>query len=396
MADGRDGSAPPLRRGGDLGRAGSSVARRLPVRRATRIALLAVLLLVVTAAFALINRPGLAVYMYALIPVVLAVHWFRLAGGLLTAGGATLLFLGASLMAPSAALSGAALWVAAFNRGIVFVGVAVLVTMLLERERALTSTVRAQQDEIAELESLREALTPSEVPVRPYLQFATSYTPADGLVAGDFFLVVEGPNESTTVAVGDVVGHGLEAARCAAFVRAGLATFARFTSDPAALLQMANAALVEHDQDGGHFVTALCLNITAPPAREVCWASAGHDVPWFLDTGSRLPGGRVGAPLGIGADALKLEVGLTALRPGDGILMFTDGMVEGRAQRRSATGPPQLFGEDRARRVVQDHRGTPAADVLDALVAAVRAFADGPLADDLCMVAVRASGPSPA
>src|SRR4029453_3926526 len=98
-----------------------------------------------------------------------------------------------------------------------------------------TSRVRAQQDEIAELESLREALTPSQVPVRPYLEFATTHPPAGGLVAGAFFLVVEGPNESTTVALGDVVGHGLEAARCAAFVRAGLATFARFTSDPVEL-----------------------------------------------------------------------------------------------------------------------------------------------------------------
>jgi serine phosphatase RsbU (regulator of sigma subunit) len=395
MPDRRERSAPPLRRG-DLRSAGASVATWLPVRRATRIAFLAGLLLAVTAAFTLINRPGLAIYMYALIPVVLAVHWFRLAGGLTAAAAATLLFVGASLMAPTTTLSGSELWVAAFNRGVVFVGVAALVTMLLQRERELTSTVRAQQDEIAEFESLRAALTPSEVPVRPHLQFATSYTPADGLVAGDFFLVVAGPNETTTVAVGDVVGHGLEAARCAAFVRAGLATFARFTSDPAELLQMANAALVEHDQDCGHFVTALCLNIGAPPARQVSWASAGHDVPWFLDTGAPLPGGRVGAPLGIDAEALKVETGQTTLAPGDGILLFTDGLVEGRAHQRSAAGPPRLFGEDRARRVLRDHRGTPADGILDALVAAVHSFAEGPLADDLCLVAVRAAGPSPA
>ena len=135
---------------------------------------------------------------------------------------------------------------ATFNRSIVFVGVAVLVSLLLRRERALASTVRAQQDEIAELESLRAALTPAEIPARPHLDVAASFTPADGLVAGDFYLVVEGPSGSTTVAVGDVVGHGLDAARCAAFVRAALATFARFTSDPVELLQLANAALVEH------------------------------------------------------------------------------------------------------------------------------------------------------
>jgi serine phosphatase RsbU (regulator of sigma subunit) len=365
------------------------------VRPVARVALLAGLLLLVTTAFVTINRPGLAIYMYALIPVVLAVHWFRLAGGLIAALAATLLFIGASLVAPTTTLSGLDLWVAAFNRGVVFVGIALLVTLLLERERTLAHRVRVQQDEIAELESLRAALTPSDVPVRPHLRIATSYTPAEGLVAGDFFLVVEGPNGSTTVAVGDVVGHGLDAARCAAFVRAGLSTFARFTSDPVELLQLANAALVEHGQDA-HFVTAVCLNIGAPPALQVCWASAGHDVPWFLDSGSPLPGGRVGAPLGIGADALELQAGTATLPPGAGILLFTDGLIEGRAGRRTAAGPTQLFGEERARRVVQHHDGAPVDGVLDGLVTAVSGFAEGRLADDLCLVAVRADDTPPA
>jgi serine phosphatase RsbU (regulator of sigma subunit) len=365
-----------------------------PSRPYGQITVLATLLLVVTVAFVVVNRPGLAIYMYALIPVVLGVHWFRLAGGLAVAGVATLCFLGAQWIAPSSALSGSDLWVATFNRSIVFVGVAVLVSFLLSRERALANRVRAQQNEIAELESLRAALTPAEIPVRPHLDVAASFTPADGLVAGDFYLVVEGPSGSTTVAVGDVVGHGLDAARCAAFVRAALTTFARFTSDPVELLQLANAALVEHAHGDSNFVTAVCLNIEAPPARQVSWATAGHDVPWFLDTATTLPGGRVGAPLGIGADALALEAGRASLAPEAGLLVFTDGLLEGRPVRHAQNRPLELFGEDRARSVVRELRGAPAARVLESLVAAVTEFADGPLADDLCLVAVRAhSGP---
>ena len=45
--------------------------------------------------------------------------------------------------------------------------------------------------------------------------------------------------------------------------------------------------------------------------------------------------------------------------------------------------------------MVRELRGAPAARVLESLVAAVGAFAKGPLADDLCLVAVRAhSGPA--
>ena len=236
-------------------------------------------------------------------------------------------------------------------------------------------------------------LTPPDVPDRPHLRIATSFTPADGLVAGDFYLVVEGPAGSTTVIVGDVVGHGLEAARCAAFVRAACSTFARFTADPVQLLQLANTALSEHSGTGtgpSSFVTVVCLNIAAPPEATVRWAAAGHDVPWDLDTGTALPGGRTGAPLGIGSGPLVVEAGTSLLTDGQGLLVFTDGLLEGRTAHRDRSVPLALFGEERARQVLREHRGEAPASVLEALAAAVTTFVRGAPADDLCMVALRA------
>jgi serine phosphatase RsbU (regulator of sigma subunit) len=342
----------------------------------------------------LANQPSLAISLYALLPIVLSVYWFGLGGGLVTASVATLLFLADEILSPSAELGNGMLWLAAANRAVVFVGVAALVAVLLRRERGLTSRLRAQQDELDEFHALRSALTPSDVPVRPQLQIATAFTPAEGLVAGDFFLVIEGPADSTTVVVGDVVGHGLEAARCAAFVRAALATFARFTRDPAQLLQLADVALTEHGLEDARFVTAVCLNVTGPPQRELVWATAGHDVPWRLDTGAPLHGGRIGPPLGTGTEPRPIEAGRTALEPGEGVLVFTDGLTEGRP-RRGTGRPLSLFGEDRARRIVREQRGAPVARVLEALSSAVTDFAGGPLADDLCLVALRAEAPAP-
>jgi serine phosphatase RsbU (regulator of sigma subunit) len=336
------------------------------------------------------STPGLAVSMYALVPIVLSGHWFGLRAVLVTATLATLLFLGDKLLNPHPDLAGAALWLATLNRGLVFFGVGILVTLLLRREHALALRVRAQEEELAELESLRAALTPAEVLDRPHLRIATSFTPADGLVAGDFFLVVDGPAGSTTVIVGDVVGHGLEAARCAAFVRAACSTYARFTGDPVQLLQLANVALAEHRTAQAQFVTVVCLNITAPPECTVRWAAAGHDVPWDLDTATPLPGGRVGAPLGIGVEPLTVEAGSSPLAGGQGLLVFTDGLLEGRRAHRDRADPLQLFGEERARRILREHRGEAPAAVLDALVSAVTGFSGGSPADDLCMVALRA------
>lgn len=340
------------------------------------------------------DRPSLAISLYALVPIVLSVYWFGLTGGLITATAATLLFVADELLAPSEELGGGGmLWLAAGNRAVVFLGVAALVAVLLRRQRTMAVQLREQQDQLAEFQALRAALTPTEVPVRPHLHIATAFTPADGLVAGDFFLVVEGPADSTTVVVGDVVGHGLAAARCAAFVRAALATFARFTADPAQLLQFADAALTEHGLEDARFVTAVCLNVAAGPEHELVWATAGHDVPWRLDTAEPLTGGRVGPPLGTGAETRPIEAGRTELAPGEGVLVFTDGLTEGRARREPAR-PLRLFGEERARRIVIECSGAPVEQVLAALSTAVTEFAGGQLADDLCLVALRAEAPA--
>lgn len=362
---------------------------------------LLVLLVALWALVATASTPSLAVSMYGLAPVVLSGYWFGLRGVVLTASVVTAMFVVDKLLAPSAELAGTTLWLAALNRGLVLFGVGILVTVLLQRQRALLLRLRAREEELAELESLRAVLTPAEVPDRPHLRIATSFTPAEGLVAGDFFLVVDAPDGGTTVVVGDVVGHGLEAARCAAFVRVACATYARFTGDPVQLLQLANAALAEHGTAPTQFVTVVCVHISAPPECTVRWAAAGHDVPWDLDTGTPLPGGRVGAPLGIGTDPLTVETGTAELGPGGGLLIFTDGLTEGRGAHRDRSQALELFGEERARAVLREHRGEPPAAVLRALESAVTSFAGGSPADDLCLVALRAEpvrpgeGPAP-
>ncbi len=355
------------------------------------------LLAAVTGVRLVVNQPSLAIAIYAVVPIVLAAFWFGLRGAVLTAAAASLLYVGDELLMRSPELAGSGLWVATTNRSALYFGVGVLVVLLLRRERRMLARVRAQQDLLDELESLRAALTPPDVPARPRLEVATSFTPADGLVAGDFFLVCEGPMDSTTIVVGDVVGHGVDAARRAAYVRAALATFAKFSSDPVQLLQLANAALVERVGDSAQFVTAVCVNIEAPPVMRLSWACAGHEAPWCLDTAAPWDGGRASVPLGLATGVLAIEAGSSLLAPGSGLIVFTDGLTEGRTAHRARSKPLELFGADRAREIIQTLRGAPPERVIDALVAAVTEFAGGPLADDLCIVACRAEpAPRPA
>ena len=275
--------------------------------------------------------------MYALIPIVLSAYWFDLPGGLADRGRRDPAVRRRRARLPPPDLAGGMLWLATLNRALVFFGVGSWSRCSSGGNARWPPACAPRQDELAELESLRPVLTPAEVPARPHLQSRRRSPPPRASSPATSSSWSTARPGSTTVVVGDVVGHGLEAARCAAFVRAALATYARFTGDPVQLLQLANAALGEHGGDGAQFVTAICLNIAPPPAH-VRWAAAGHDVPWELDTARPCPAAGW-ARRSASARRPRSRGRHRHARPGAGILLFTDGLVEGRGARRARPAP---------------------------------------------------------
>lgn len=345
---------------------------------------------VITAGTVVADQPRYGISYYAVIPIVLAAFWLGRRAALAAAGIATVVFLCMELLFRPELWSGMWLWVAAANRSAVYFIVAAIVTGLVERERRLRTRVRRQKQQLDELQSIRDALTPADLPDRPGLEVAAAFLPADGPVAGDFFLVAPGPADSTTFVVGDVVGHGFEAARRASFVRAVIATFAPFSSDPARLLQLANTALTERLDVGSQFVTAVCVNVS-PQWKRMSWASAGHDPPWMLDSGEALDDGCRSVPLGLKSAELHLEAHSRTLGAGAGFVLFTDGLVEGRTARRDSETALALFGEDRVREILITWSATSPQDLMHRLSRSVKEFAGGALADDVCILGCRLS-----
>jgi serine phosphatase RsbU (regulator of sigma subunit) len=233
---------------------------------------------------------------------------------------------------------------------------------------------------------MRSTLVPAELPHRPDLRFATCFVPAMSGVAGDFFLVTAGPGDTTVVVVGDVSGKGLAAAQCAAFVRTSLATFASYTYSPSKLLELANSALVERGHDFEMLVTAACA-VVDTAAQTVTWSLAGHPAPVRLDTGTAVSV-KPGLPLGLEAQTGAREA-VGPLPPGEGFVVFTDGLYEARAPDDSGS---EHFGLGRIGEVVSGLSGAEPSDVVGALRGAAETFTDGTLTDDLCIVAFRAQG----
>jgi serine phosphatase RsbU (regulator of sigma subunit) len=236
--------------------------------------------------------------------------------------------------------------------------------------------------ELRDLEAMRDALAPSEVRAGPGLDVECSFTPAADGVSGDFYVVMPGPDEGSTIlAVGDVSGKGVEAARRATFVRTSLATFAGFVDEPCRLLELANQVLVERAGTSSIFVTAVAVAIH-PAEGRLEWASAGHPPPLLLDTGEMLNGQPPSPPLGI-EPAITCHPEREAVAPGSGVLLFTDGLTEAHRPRR------ELFGEHRLAEALRGVSGSSPPDVVHRLRSVVLAHAGESLGDDLCIVAAR-------
>jgi serine phosphatase RsbU (regulator of sigma subunit) len=246
---------------------------------------------------------------------------------------------------------------------------------------ALHQRLDVAEHELDDLRAIRDALTPPELPRRPGLELAAAFLPAVAeQVSGDFYLVAEGPQDSTVLVVGDVVGHGLQAARRAAFVRTTFAATAPFSDDPTRLLSWANTALIERAGAGVEFVTVACVTYL-PSEQLLRWAYAGHPPALWLDDGGELIAPRQGTPLGLGPNLGCVE-GARGSTGGAGVLLYTDGLTEARHDG-------ELFGLDRVSAALTGLRRPSPGQAIAVLRSRAADFAYGTLTDDLCLLAAR-------
>ena len=198
------------------------------------------------------------------------------------------------------------------------------------RDRLADTEERAEEEHRLALR-LQQAITPrSTEPVEtPGLDIAARYRPAGpaNLVSGDWYDTVMLPGKQVLLAVGDIAGHGIDAVTGMVALRNCLRGLAITRAGPAALLGWLNSVAC-HLADG-IIGTAVC-GLYEPASRTLRWGRAGHLPPVLVRDGKAreltLPDGVL---LGADPDASYEEV-TTSLRPGDTLLLFTDGLIERR------------------------------------------------------------------
>jgi serine phosphatase RsbU (regulator of sigma subunit) len=302
------------------------------------------------------------------LPVGLASWWFGPRAGLLLATICICLYVINDAINPVPEFA-----LAIVIRGAFFLAVAILVSWVAKRVRALEHSAE-------ELEAIRAALAPPDLPEIPGVDAAAAFAPSELGVSGDFYLLTNGPDGSTVAIVGDVVGHGPAAARLATFIRARFAALAASTSDPAELLTLANTALADRSGREHELVSAVCLRL-APGDSNVCWARAGHPPPLRLPELAELAAD--GSTFLLGAEEqLELENTESSIAGSEGLVIYTDGATDVRQGRK-------MLGLEGLRRLLAPLSGLTARVVTDEIERAILAWADRPIRDDFCLVVLK-------
>ncbi|MER5912675.1 SpoIIE family protein phosphatase [Streptomyces sp. NPDC001982] len=238
-------------------------------------------------------------------------------------------------------------------------------------------------------ENVAETLQDSMLPRIPRhmagCDIATRYLPGTllGRVGGDWFDSVKLPGARTALVVGDVMGHGLNSAAMMGQLRTAVQTMAALDLPPAQLLRN----LDDLAQRLGDTHLATCLYAVYDPiAGEVHIANAGHIPPVLVradDGRSELLDLPTGAPIGVGG--VPFEAVRVRVRPGDRLVMCTDGLVEMRGED-IGVGLATLC----------ESAAHPAASMDDACDTVIRALGTrGGRKDDVALLMARLGGIAP-
>jgi serine phosphatase RsbU (regulator of sigma subunit) len=251
------------------------------------------------------------------------------------------------------------------------------VALAATQHQLADSEQRAQQEQRLALRLQRAIMPEDEPPVEAAgVEVAVRYRPAEQgrLVAGDWYDALLLPDKQLLLVVGDITGHGIDAVTGMIAARNALRGLAATGEGPADLLRHLNYAACHLTE--GIAGTVVCGRYD-PETRVLRWARAGHLPPVLVRDGAAemlpLPGGVL---LGLDPDAEYEEAAL-ALRGGDILLLFTDGLIERRAGSIS-----DALREFTAAAV-------PAGPDAESLADRILAEASSDTGDDACLVVTR-------
>ena len=250
------------------------------------------------------------------------------------------------------------------------------------------------EDDLRMAAQLQKTFFPTSYPVFPAEAAAEDslvgfchHHHAGGMVGGDFCSIRKLSETEVGIFLCDVMGHGVRAALGTAIVRAMVEELSEKEKDPGKFLQHMNQVLMPILRQKDLFLyTTACYMVLDVSTGLVRLANAGHPMPIYLNAERgcsewfAADRSAAGPALAICEDAEYATVERT-IRPGDTVVMYTDGIYE-------VSGADQEeFGEERLLSAAQQHMSLSLPDLFPALLNEARWFAaEEAFDDDVCLV----------
>lgn len=201
----------------------------------------------------------------------------------------------------------------------------VLAAITAERRAARVQLQGLLEQTKRSAETLQSAFLPDRLPQRVGLRCDALYIAAEreALIGGDWYDAFELPDGRIAFSIGDVTGHGLDAAASGARLRQSIFAAAFDSEDPAEILDKADGTLSRQNAPATAIVAILNRDLS-----RLSYASAGHPPPMIA--GPNIPAHSLaygGVPFGVGMP-IDSETHTVALEAGAAILFYTDGLTE--------------------------------------------------------------------
>lgn len=236
--------------------------------------------------------------------------------------------------------------------------------MRIRRDRKNIVEREILHKEMQLAEEIQRALIPRQLPTIHGFDVGTIYKAAR-MVGGDLFDFVKIDDETFGVVVADVSGKGVPGSLVMSMVRTALRLEAKGNRSARDILLRLNDYVVD-DIKRGMFVTIL-LAVIDTRSRQVNFASAGHNpvIHYGRRTGEAVFMNAKGMPVGVKTDrtefAAGLEEGAIDLEPDDFLVIYTDGVTEGRGDQRRA------YGTDRVIDIIRENQDRSAGEAASAI-----------------------------
>jgi serine phosphatase RsbU (regulator of sigma subunit) len=263
-----------------------------------------------------------------------------------------------------------------------------LLGLVADRAALAIDHARLYEREHGIAETLQRSLLPGSLPTVPGVSVAARYLPAraEAQVGGDWYDVVPLDDGGLALTIGDVSGHGIEAASLMGRLRDALRAAALEGEEIAPATERVDR-MMQSQRSGGDAIATALFAILGADGADLHFTSAGHPPPLIVrpDGSADYLEGGLSTPLGVASNGRRAAAA-ARLEPGSLLLLYTDGLIERRdagistgmarlaTAARSAGRDPERFCDV----VVEEMLGT-----------------EGP-ADDVALLVVATNGAVPA